>query len=361
MPWRSNSALIHGPFPQIPLAAAAPPCSWALHPERAGALVFQTASLPRRKCGGHVRSRHCGVSRLLLRSNSCDVVGDQVEALEPVVRLPDAANPFSVFWSFGWSWNPELSLDENLLRFAFAGRLNCFRMRGYHSGHCGAMFCRRPQRLPPAFGVECSRLEIEVLGLGVNAPPRFAVAAARRRRSASPRTSAQAQRRHLGVLWSAVGATLSAAVGALLQGWRRDVAAHAHKSKGGGRRGMKNLTKQEIHSEMQIIARCARAGVPVRGAWAYVAKPPCWNCCKALLAAGVERVVFQDYKPVEMDVKEAPGLRQRLAAEAAGVEWVMLEPCKEREKYVDALWSSWKQREGLDRAAIKAMSTHEPL
>ena len=50
------------------------------------------------------------------------------------------------------------------------------------------------------------------------------------------------------------------------------------------------------HAEMNAIAQAARHGVPLNGATAYITNMPCTTCAKALLAAGIARVViFSDY------------------------------------------------------------------
>lgn len=50
------------------------------------------------------------------------------------------------------------------------------------------------------------------------------------------------------------------------------------------------------HAEMNAIAQAARHGVPIEGATAYVTNMPCTTCAKALLSAGIRRVVvFSDY------------------------------------------------------------------
>ncbi len=48
-----------------------------------------------------------------------------------------------------------------------------------------------------------------------------------------------------------------------------------------------------IHAETNAVANAARAGVSTMGATAYVTHTPCWNCIKALAAAGVRRIVFE--------------------------------------------------------------------
>lgn len=45
------------------------------------------------------------------------------------------------------------------------------------------------------------------------------------------------------------------------------------------------------HAEMNAICQAARHGVTLDGASAYVTNMPCTTCAKALIAAGVERVV----------------------------------------------------------------------
>ncbi len=51
------------------------------------------------------------------------------------------------------------------------------------------------------------------------------------------------------------------------------------------------------HAEMNAITQAARHGVSLLGATAYVTNTPCTTCAKALLAAGIRRVViFSDYR-----------------------------------------------------------------
>jgi dCMP deaminase len=50
------------------------------------------------------------------------------------------------------------------------------------------------------------------------------------------------------------------------------------------------------HAEMNAIAQAARHGISINGATAYVTNMPCTTCAKALLAAGIARIViFSDY------------------------------------------------------------------
>ncbi len=50
------------------------------------------------------------------------------------------------------------------------------------------------------------------------------------------------------------------------------------------------------HAEMNAITQAARNGVSIAGATAYVTNMPCTTCAKALIGAGIKRVVvFSDY------------------------------------------------------------------
>ncbi|MCX7612514.1 MAG: cytidine/deoxycytidylate deaminase family protein [Ignavibacterium sp.] len=50
------------------------------------------------------------------------------------------------------------------------------------------------------------------------------------------------------------------------------------------------------HAEMNALIQATRHGVNVVGATAYVTNMPCTNCAKALIAAGIKKVVvFSDY------------------------------------------------------------------
>ncbi len=50
------------------------------------------------------------------------------------------------------------------------------------------------------------------------------------------------------------------------------------------------------HAEMNALMQAAKNGHPVLGATAYVTNMPCTTCAKALIAAGIKRVViFSDF------------------------------------------------------------------
>ncbi|CAK9067468.1 Phosphoenolpyruvate/phosphate translocator 2 [Durusdinium trenchii] len=224
---------------------------------------------------------------------------------------------------------PDLSLDENLLRLALLARLNCFKVANYTAGRCSAMMCRPPR-------INVSHVEIEVIGFGINTPPRFG--------------------------------TIPRDPNAGMRPWNR-----------------KEPPQNEIHSEMQIIGRCAREGIPMKGSWLYVALPPCWECCKALVAAGVARVLFKG-KGRRAPAAIMENAKEKVFAEAFGMEWLHAEFSLEREQYLDEMWEAYKkelritspkekvqlrytvatqrdlqQEFGLDRAAVKAQESQRPM
>jgi len=51
-----------------------------------------------------------------------------------------------------------------------------------------------------------------------------------------------------------------------------------------------------VHAEMNALVRAAKRGHSIEGATAYVTNMPCTTCAKALITAGIKRVViFSDY------------------------------------------------------------------
>lgn len=57
-----------------------------------------------------------------------------------------------------------------------------------------------------------------------------------------------------------------------------------------------NHCVRTVHAEMNALVQAARRGHAVDGATAYVTNMPCTTCAKALITAGVKRVViFSDY------------------------------------------------------------------
>ncbi len=57
-----------------------------------------------------------------------------------------------------------------------------------------------------------------------------------------------------------------------------------------------NHCVRTVHAEMNALVQAAKRGHAVDGATAYVTNMPCTTCAKALITAGVKRVVvFSDY------------------------------------------------------------------
>src|SRR3989338_11214345 len=57
-----------------------------------------------------------------------------------------------------------------------------------------------------------------------------------------------------------------------------------------------NHCVRTVHAEMNALVQAARRGNPVDGATAYVTNMSCTTCSKALIAAGIKRiVVFSDF------------------------------------------------------------------
>ena len=57
-----------------------------------------------------------------------------------------------------------------------------------------------------------------------------------------------------------------------------------------------NHCVRTVHAEMNALIQAAKRGHPVDGATAYVTNMACTTCAKALIAAGVKRVVvFSDF------------------------------------------------------------------
>lgn len=59
------------------------------------------------------------------------------------------------------------------------------------------------------------------------------------------------------------------------------------------------------HAEINAICQAARTGIPIDGATLYCKLAPCYNCAKALINAGIKRIVaekryHQDQEAVEM-------------------------------------------------------------
>ncbi len=49
-----------------------------------------------------------------------------------------------------------------------------------------------------------------------------------------------------------------------------------------------------IHAEMNALLYCAKEGISVKGAKAYITHFPCLNCTKALIQAGISKIYYKN-------------------------------------------------------------------
>ncbi|CAE7904088.1 comEB, partial [Symbiodinium sp. KB8] len=101
---------------------------------------------------------------------------------------------------------------------------------------------------------------------------------------------------------------------------------------------LKELTgmrARTLHAEVMLVARCAREGIRTEGAWLYCLQPPCWNCIKAVMMAGITRIVFQESDaPKSFD-------RQREVVADTGAEWCYQRPSAKRQRYLRDFQQHW--------------------
>jgi dCMP deaminase len=69
--------------------------------------------------------------------------------------------------------------------------------------------------------------------------------------------------------------------------------------------------RRTVHAEMNALLQCAFHGAASRGSTLYTTAFPCLECAKALVQAGVERVVYRE---------PYPDAHSRAALVEAGVE-----------------------------------------
>lgn len=69
--------------------------------------------------------------------------------------------------------------------------------------------------------------------------------------------------------------------------------------------------KRTVHAELNALLQCAFHGAPSRGALLFTTAFPCLDCAKALVQAGIARVVYRDPypDPHSRDVLEGAGVR----------------------------------------------------
>lgn len=73
-----------------------------------------------------------------------------------------------------------------------------------------------------------------------------------------------------------------------------------------------------IHSEIDAISKAASAGVSTAGATMYITRYPCEACARAIIAAGIKRVVYGRNQLISDTTRQM--------FESAGVEYIN---CKE--------------------------------
>eukprot|EP00435_Cladocopium_sp_Y103_P055122 s199_g18.t1 len=104
---------------------------------------------------------------------------------------------------------------------------------------------------------------------------------------------------------------------------------------------------KSLHAEVMLVARCAREGIATDGSWLYCLQAPCWNCVKALMMAGVTRIIFQE-------PDEHPSFqRQREVVQAAGAEWHCMVPSRKRLAHLKAFQDHWAKNHLPRLRAIK--------
>lgn len=60
-----------------------------------------------------------------------------------------------------------------------------------------------------------------------------------------------------------------------------------------------------VHAEINAIAQAARNGVRTEGSAIYVTASPCWPCFKAIVNAGITRIVFGEFYRGERTIEAA--------------------------------------------------------
>eukprot|EP00457_Paulinella_chromatophora_P018618 gb/GEZN01019988.1/.p1 GENE.gb/GEZN01019988.1/~~gb/GEZN01019988.1/.p1 ORF type:complete len:223 (+),score=54.88 gb/GEZN01019988.1/:76-669(+) len=101
------------------------------------------------------------------------------------------------------------------------------------------------------------------------------------------------------------------------------------------------MDSSDVHAEVGAIAECARQGIRLDGSCAYVTMPPCSQCYRLLVRAGVTRIV-------------SPSLSQSAKvmqnAEELGVECVVVPDTKSRREQRDKL-----AKENTDMDLVRAL------
>ncbi|CAE8653055.1 unnamed protein product, partial [Polarella glacialis] len=193
-----------------------------------------------------------------------------------------SSEPWGEIDTCGWTWSSQFSDEENLLNLAYAASLNTVRFqRGLAVGKFGAVLCRPTWSAATRPGEVPRMQQIEILGLGMNYPPRL----------------------------TAPGEVEGPDTALALTGSRAST----------------------LHAEVMLVSRCAREGVASEGTWMFCFQPPCWECIKALLMAGVAHIIFQ--MPDDHD----SFARQREVVAASRAEWRYVPVSTKRAEYLQHL------------------------
>jgi dCMP deaminase len=81
------------------------------------------------------------------------------------------------------------------------------------------------------------------------------------------------------------------------------------------------------HAERNAIYNCAFNGIPTEGATIYITWSPCSDCARAIIQAGIKRVVALE-KEISLRWKDSLETAQEMLEEAE-VEWVILPDSRE--------------------------------
>ena len=73
-----------------------------------------------------------------------------------------------------------------------------------------------------------------------------------------------------------------------------------------------------VHAEANAIAQAAKHGVRINGATAYVTMSPCYNCFKALVNAGIVRIVYDEAYRIPLDPEMVRGCGVSLEQRGGG-------------------------------------------
>jgi dCMP deaminase len=59
--------------------------------------------------------------------------------------------------------------------------------------------------------------------------------------------------------------------------------------------------RRTVHAEINSILQAAVHGVSIKGATIYTTLSPCWDCFKAIVNGGIERIVYdQEYRIIDL-------------------------------------------------------------